>query len=124
MSSIARLLAVLYAGGLLYAGVALGMGEEKASSTVTLKNPAIGTFKGRVGSSNASCINRRVVRLFQRRLRGKVAEISQGVSDKRGIWRIALQGELTGYFYVKVKYKRLGSLLCEATHSRTIHITP
>jgi hypothetical protein len=32
--------------------------------------------------------------------------------------------ERTGYFFVKVKFKRLESLLCDATHSRTIHITP
>jgi hypothetical protein len=120
----ARLLAILLAATLLCAGVAMGMGEEHATSTVTLKNPAISTFKGRVGSSNASCINGRTVKLFQRRLNGQVADISRGVSDTRGIWRIALEGELTGYFYVKVTFKQVGSLLCEATHSRTIHITP
>jgi hypothetical protein len=117
-------MAVSSAGALLCAGAAAGMGEEKVSSTVTLKNPAISTFKGRVGSSHASCINRRVVKLIQRRLRGDVDDVSQGISDKNGVYRIALEGELTGYFYVKVKYKRLGSLLCEATHSRTIHVTP
>jgi hypothetical protein len=121
---IAILLSVSSAALLLCAAAATGMGEDKTTSTVTLKYPAVGTFKGRVGSSNDACINRRVVKLIQRRLRGDVAEISHGISDTRGIWRIALEGELTGYFFVKVKYKRVGSLLCEATHSRTIHVTP
>jgi hypothetical protein len=121
---IAILSSVSFAALLWCAAAATGMGEEKATSNVTLKYPAVSTFKGRVGSSNDACINRRVVKLIQRRLRGDVAEIAQGISNERGVWRIALEGELTGYFFVKVKYKRLGSLLCEATHSRTIHVTP
>jgi hypothetical protein len=122
--TVARLLAISSAATVLCAGPAAGMGEEHATSSVTLKSPAVNTFKGRVSSSNASCIKGRVVKLIQRRLRGDVDDISQGISDERGVWRIALDSELTGYFYVKVKFKRVGSLLCEATHSRTIHITP
>jgi hypothetical protein len=124
LSPVAKVLAVSSAGAMLYAGGAFAMGEEHARSTVTLKNPAISTFKGRVSSSNASCVKGRTVKLLQKRLNGQVGDIARGVTDENGIYRIALEGELTGYFYVKVKYRRVGSLLCEATHSRTIHVTP
>jgi hypothetical protein len=99
------------------AGGALGMGEEHAESTVTIKNTAPSTFKGRVTSDNDSCIKGRAVKLIQD---GKA--ISQGITDKNGVWRVALEGKLTGDFYAKVKSKRVGSLLCEADKSPTITV--
>jgi hypothetical protein len=53
----------------------------------------------------------------QVRLHGELALISQGISDNRGIWRIALEGELTGYFYAKVK-------LIQARWLRALRVCP
>jgi len=64
------------------------------------------------------------VKLYQRRLDGEIALVSQGVSDKRGIWRIALEGQLTGKFFAKVEFRRVASLLCKGARSTAIHITP
>jgi hypothetical protein len=64
------------------------------------------------------------VKLYQRRLDGEVALISQGVSDKRGIWRIGLEGQLTGKFFAKVKFRQVGSLLCKGGRSTALHVTP
>jgi hypothetical protein len=98
-------------------GGAHGMGEEHAESTVTIRNTAPSTFKGRVSSEDDSCIKGRAVKLIQD---GKA--ISQGITDKNGVWRVALEGKLTGDFYAKVKSKRVGSLVCDADKSPTISV--
>lgn len=50
--------------------------------------------------------------------------ISRAVSDRRGIWRIDLAGQLTGKFFAKVKHGQVGSLLCKSARSTAIHISP
>lgn len=118
--------AAAVAAACLAAGVlaAAAIGIPHAPSTVTLKSPAPNTFKGRVGSPKGRCIPSRTVKLFQRRLDGEVSLISRGVSDKRGVWRIALEGQLTGKFFAKVKHRQLGSFLCKGNRSTAIHVRP
>jgi hypothetical protein len=117
--AIPLLAAAILAGG----GAASGMEAAHAPSTVTLKSPAPNTFKGRVSSAKGTCVPHRTVNLYQRRLGGEIALISQGVGDKRGIWRIGLEGPLTGKFFAKVKFRRVASLLCKGARSTAIHIT-
>ena len=113
-----RPLAILSAAMfLLIGGTASAMEEDHAEGDVTIKNTAPSTFKGRVSSENDSCIKGRSVKLIQD---GKA--ISQGITDKNGVWRVALEGKLTGDFYAKLKSKRVGSLVCEADRSSTITV--
>jgi len=102
---------------LVLGGSASAMEEDHADGTVTIKNTAPSTFKGRVSSENDSCIKGRAVKLVQD---GKA--ISQGITDKNGVWRVALEGKLTGDFYAKLKSKRVGSLVCEADRSPTVTV--
>ena len=118
--AIPLLAAAVLSGG----GAASGLGTAHAPSTVTLKSPTPNTFKGRVGSPKGRCVPKRTVKLYQRRPDGEAALISRGISDERGIWRIALEGQLTGKFFAKVKYRLVGSLLCKGARSTAIHITP
>jgi hypothetical protein len=115
--------AVLVMAGLIAAG-GTALGAPHAPTSVTLKSPAPNIFKGRVSSPEARCVPGRTVKLFQRRLDRTVALISRGVSDKRGIWRIDLEGELTGKFFAKVKFRQVGSLLCKGGRSTAIHVRP
>ena len=111
------------AGVLLTGSLAVGMGTEKARSTVTLNSPAPSTFKGKVSSSNDSCVAGRSVKLFQPDPAGGSPNlISQGGTDNRGIWRIGLEGTHTGAYFAKVKFKHVGSVVCKAAKSRTIHV--
>jgi hypothetical protein len=105
----------------LMAGAALGMEEEHATSAVTIKSPAPSTFKGRVSSEDASCIKGRTVKLLQKDPDGTKA-ISQGISDKNGVWRVALEGKLEGDFFAKVTQKRVSSVVCDKARSRTISL--
>jgi hypothetical protein len=117
------LLLVSAAGVLTACCVAQAMGTEKAASSVTLRSPAPSTFKGKVSSSNDSCIAGRAVKLFQPDPGGGSPNlISQGSTDNRGIWRIALEGTHTGDYFAKVKFKHSGSVVCKAAKSRTITV--
>lgn len=122
MTRLPALLAISAAGVLLGCCVAHAMGTEKATSSVTLKSPAPSTFKGKVSSSNDSCVSGRAVKLFQLQPGGSPRLISQGTSDDRGIWRIALEGTHTGDYFAKVASKHVGSVVCKAAKSRTINI--
>ncbi len=116
-------IAALASGALLAAGGAgIGIAATHAPTEVTLKSPAANTFKGRVSSPRGVCVPNRTVKLFQRRLDQTAALISEGVSDKRGAWRIGLEGQLTGKFFAKVRSREVGSLLCKGGRSTAIHI--
>jgi hypothetical protein len=106
---------------LLGGGTAFAMGVEHARTSVTIKSPAPSTFKGKVSSSNDSCVDGRAVKLLQRSSSGAKV-ISQGVSDSNGIWRVALEGTLHGHFYAKATIRRISSLECEADRSRAISL--
>jgi hypothetical protein len=121
MSRLPALLAIAAAGVLAACCVARAMGTEKATSSVTLKSPAPSTFKGKVSSSNDSCVAGRAVKLFQPTAAGPQL-VSQGSSDDNGIWRVALEGTHVGDYFAKVKFKHVGSVVCQAAKSRTIHI--
>jgi hypothetical protein len=114
---------LLVAAGVIGAGGA-ALGVPHAPTSVTLKSPEPKVFKGRVSSPKARCVPSRTVKLFQRRLDRTAALISRRVSDKRGIWRIDLEGELTGKFFAKVKFREVGSFLCKGGRSTAIHIRP
>jgi hypothetical protein len=105
-------------------GEVAAIGTNPVNSRVTVKSKAPNTFKGLVTSERLKCVPDRGVKLFQVRLHGERSLVSQGVSNDEGVWRIALEGELTGYFYAKVKAKEIGSLICRSARSHTIHVTP
>lgn len=117
-------IAALAMAAILVGAAAGASGADHAPTSVTLGSPAPNTFKGRVSSPKGACVPNRAVKLFQRRLDGEVSLISRGASDKRGIWRIALEGQLTGKFFAKVKHRQVGSLLCTSSRSTAIHIRP
>jgi hypothetical protein len=114
---------LLVAAGVIATGGA-ALGVPHAPTSVTLKSPEPNVFKGRVSSPKTRCVPNRTVKLFQRRLDRTVALISRGVSDKRGIWRIELAGELTGKFFAKAKFRQVGSFLCKGGRSTAIHVRP
>jgi hypothetical protein len=114
---------LLVAAGLIAAG-GRAIAVPHAPSEVTLKSPVPNVFKGRVSSPKSRCVPGRTVKLFQRRLDRTAALISKDMSDSHGIWRIDLEGELTGKFFAKVKFRQVGSLLCKSSRSTAIHVRP
>jgi hypothetical protein len=122
VSRLPALLLVSAAGVLAACCIAHAMGTENATSSVTLKSPAPSTFKGKVSSSNDSCVSGRAVKLFQPKPGGSPQLISQGRSDNNGIWRVGLEGTHTGDYFAKVASKHVGSVVCKAAKSRTITV--
>jgi hypothetical protein len=98
------------------------MEQETAKSAVTIKSPAPSTFKGRVTSPNDACVKGRGVKLLQPVPGGPPKSISAGVTDKNGVWRVGLEGTLSGDYFAKATAKHVGSLLCKAARSPTIGV--